>query len=154
MSHGLLEILKYFLLALIWLFFLYATRMVYVEVRRAREDRSAARPASAPVAAPTSDRPVQLRLRVLEPPARRGRTFELDGEVTVGRSPGCAVALGDDTYASSVHARVFSRDGELWVEDLDSRNGTFLNDQRLEAPARLQRGDRVKCGSTLLEVAR
>ena len=155
MSHGLLEILKYFLLALIWLFFLYATRMVYVEVRRSREDRAAAaRPGAPAVPVAGADRPVQLRLRVLEPEQRRGRTFDLDGEITVGRSPGCAVALEDDTFASSLHARVFEQDGELWLEDLESRNGTFLNEQRLMSPARLQRGDRVKVGSTLLEVGR
>ncbi len=153
MSHGLLEILKYFLLALIWLFFLYATRMVYVEVRRSREDRAAASRA-APPPVPAADRPVQLHLRVLEPEERRGRTFELDGEITVGRSPGCAVALEDDTYASSLHARVFERDGEIWLEDLKSRNGTFLNEQKVAGPVRLQRGDRVKVGSTVLEVAR
>ena len=83
-----------------------------------------------------------------------GRVFELGDEVTVGRSPGCAVPLDDDTFASSIHARVFRRSGELWIEDLGSTNGTFLNDERLDVPARLRRGDRVKVGSTILEVAR
>jgi len=49
---------------------------------------------------------------------------------------------------------VFRRSGELWIEDLGSTNGTFLNDERLESPSRLRRGDRVKVGSTILEVAR
>ena len=64
--------------------------------------------------------------RVIDPPQRRGRVFELGDEVTVGRSPGCAVPLDDDTFASSIHARVFRRSGELWIEDLGSTNGTFL----------------------------
>ena len=108
-------------------------------------------PAAAPVAA---DKALVLRLRVVDPPQRRGRVFELGDEVTVGRSPGCAVPLDDDTFASSIHARVFRRSGELWIEDLGSTNGTFLNDERLDVPARLRRGDRVKVGSTILEVAR
>jgi pSer/pThr/pTyr-binding forkhead associated (FHA) protein len=151
MPHSLLEILRYFLLAAVWLFFVYAARMVWVEVRRSRADQSAQVPPSAPVA---SDKALALRLRVVDPPQRRGRVFELGEEVTVGRSPGCAVPLDDDTFASSIHARVFRRSGELWIEDLGSTNGTWLNDERLEVPVRLRRGDRVKIGSTILEVAR
>ena len=148
--HALLEILKYFLLALLWLFFVYATRIVWVELRRSRSDGSPA-PDAPPVA---SDRAVPLRLRVLDPPHRRGRVFEVGDEVTLGRSPGCAVYLDDDTFTSSVHARVYRRFGELWLEDLQSTNGTFLNDEKLEEPTRIQRGDRIKIGSTILEVAR
>jgi pSer/pThr/pTyr-binding forkhead associated (FHA) protein len=149
--HSLLEILRYFLLAAIWLFFVYAARMVWVEVRRSRVEQAPQAATAAPVAA---DRALPLRLRVVDPPQRRGRVFELGDEVTVGRSPGCAVPLDDDTFASSIHARVFRRSGELWLEDLGSTNGTFLNDERLENPVRLRRGDRVKVGSTVLEVAR
>jgi pSer/pThr/pTyr-binding forkhead associated (FHA) protein len=145
-----LEILRYSLLAAIWLFFVYAARMVWVEVRRSRAEQAQV-PTSAPVAA---DKALVLRLRVIDPPQRRGRVFELGDEVTVGRSPGCAVPLDDDTFASSIHARVFRRSGELWIEDLGSTNGTWLNDERLDVPARLRRGDRVKVGSTILEVAR
>jgi hypothetical protein len=150
MPHALLHLLRYFLLGLLWLFFLYAARMVYVEVRRSRAERSPV----APQVQHAADRPVPLRLRVVDPPQRRGRIFELGEEVTMGRSPGCAVALEDDTFTSSVHARVFRRNGELWLEDLGSTNGTWLNDERVRTPSRLQRGDRVKVGSTILEVAR
>jgi pSer/pThr/pTyr-binding forkhead associated (FHA) protein len=150
MPHALLHLLRYFLLGLLWLFFLYAARMVFVEMRRSRGDKAAA-PAPAPVG---SDRSVSLRLKVIDPPHRRGRVFELGEEVTVGRSPGCAVSLEDDTFASSIHARVFRRNGELWLEDLGSTNGTWLNNDRVAGLERLQRGDRVKVGSTILEVAR
>ncbi len=64
------------------------------------------------------------------------------------------MSLEDDTFTSSVHARVYRRNGELWLEDLGSTNGTWLNDARVSEPERLQRGDHVKIGSTILEVAR
>lgn len=150
MPHALLQLLRYFLLGLLWLFFLYAARMVYVEVRRSRTERSP----TTPQAQHATDRPVPLRLKVVDPPQRRGRIFELGEEVTMGRSPGCAVSLEDDTFTSSVHARVYRRNGELWLEDLGSTNGTWLNDELVSMPSRLQRGDRVKVGSTILEVAR
>jgi pSer/pThr/pTyr-binding forkhead associated (FHA) protein len=150
MPHALLHLLRYFLLGLLWLFFLYAARMVLVEMRRSRGDKSTT---ATPLPAGT-DRSVPLKLKVVDPPQRRGRVFELGEEVTVGRSPGCAVSLEDDTFTSSVHARVYRRNGELWLEDLGSTNGTWLNDAKVGSPERLQRGDHVKIGSTILEVAR
>ena len=151
MPHALLEILKYFLLAMIWLFFVYAIRMVYVEVRRSRPERSET--VQAPPAG--ADRSVHLRLRVLDPPQRRGRTFDLGDEVTLGRADGCAVSLEDDTFTSGVHARIFEQERRpLAPEDLGSTNGTFVNNERLDRPARLQRHDRVKVGTTVFEVAR
>lgn len=155
MSHGVLDILRYFLLALIWLFFLYAIRAVYVEVRRARDDVKQAGQAALPQGSPPlQDKPTTLRLQVVEPGEKRGRTFDLSSEVTLGRTAGCAVSLKDDAYASSVHARIFEKSGELWIEDLGSRNGTYLNEERLVAPARLRRGDKVKAGATVFEVTR
>jgi pSer/pThr/pTyr-binding forkhead associated (FHA) protein len=147
---ALLHLTRYFLLGLLWLFFLYAARAVFVEIRRSRAERQ---PAPTTVQS-GSDRNIALKLKVVDPPQRRGRIFELGEEVTLGRSPGCAVALEDDTFTSSVHARVFRRHGELWLEDLGSTNGTWLNDEKVTGLARIQRGDRVKVGSTILEVAR
>ena len=151
MPHALLHVLSYFFLGLLWLFFLYAVRMVFVEIKRSRAER-----APVPVLPPVgTDQLVPLKLKVVDPPQRRGRVYDLGEEVTVGRSPGCAVPLEDDTFISSVHARVFHRAGEFWLEDLGSTNGTWLNEERLgDGPVRLQRGDRMKAGSTTLEVTR
>ncbi|HLI16433.1 MAG TPA: FHA domain-containing protein [Acidimicrobiales bacterium] len=152
MSHGLLEILRYFFLALVWLFFIYAARMVVVEVRRGRDQAPAE-------SLPGRDRPRAerhggLKLRVVQPRRWRGRTFELDGEVTLGRSPGCVVALEEDTFVSAVHARVYAADGECYIEDLGSTNGTFHNGEPVHGPTPLRRGDRVTVGRTVLEVTR
>ena len=92
-------------------------------------------------------------LRVAEPEGERGRTYELPEEVTVGRAPGCGVRV-DDAYTSSIHARVYRRDGTIWVEDLGSTNGTWLNGERLTSPAKVDRGDLVQVGGTVFEVAR
>ena len=58
-----------------------------------------------------------VQLAVVEPAELKGRTYPLGDELTVGRAAGCQVTL-DDTYVSQLHARVFSRDGQLFVEDL------------------------------------
>jgi pSer/pThr/pTyr-binding forkhead associated (FHA) protein len=151
MSHGFLELVRYFLLALLWLFFIHAARMVYVEVRRSRSTT----PRPAEVAPERQvDPPLSFSLRVVEPDATRGRVYEFGGEATLGRSTSCGLTLNDDRFVSTVHARVFQHDGELWIEDLGSRNGTYLNDRRVSAPELVHRGDRVKVGQTAFEVAR
>ncbi len=53
----------------------------------------------------------------------------MTNEVTLGRSPTCSVSLDDDAFVSSVHARIFVHDGEAFVEDLNSKNGTYLNEE-------------------------
>jgi pSer/pThr/pTyr-binding forkhead associated (FHA) protein len=152
MSHGLDQILRYFLLALLWLFFLYAARMVVVDVRRARAERAA--PSPDPSRERPTGRRAGARLRIVEPTDRSGQNYEIGEEVVLGRSPACAISLERDSFASSVHARIYQRDGEMWVEDLGSRNGTYVNDERLEGPVPLERGDLVKIGATVFEVAR
>ena len=92
-----------------------------------------------------------IQLAVVEPAAQQGRTFPLGQEVTVGRAAGCQVTL-DDTYASQIHARVFARDGQLFVEDLGSTNGTYLNRKKVQGPMVMQRGDQLQVGNTVMEL--
>jgi pSer/pThr/pTyr-binding forkhead associated (FHA) protein len=147
--ESLLRILNGLLLVVLGLFFLRVLRAAWVQVNA---PPIAAPPAPAP-AAPAPPPPLPIRLRVLEPPDQRGRLYELADEVTVGRAPGCGVSLPDSTV-SQLHARVFRRDGSFYLEDLGSTNGTWLNRGRVGAAVPLKRGDRVRVGSTLLEVTR
>ena len=96
-----------------------------------------------------------LRLRIVEPePLLRPslRTGRAD-EVTLGRSAGCGVSL-DDTTVSQLHARLFRQNATLWIEDLGSTNGTWVNRTKVSAPVALKRGDRVTVGGTVLEVTK
>jgi pSer/pThr/pTyr-binding forkhead associated (FHA) protein len=150
MPDQLLQVLKFCLLAVMGLFFIRVVRAVWAETK---PPAPLAQPAVASTSASVAASGAGLRLRVVEPPAHKGRSFDLADELTVGRAPGCGVAL-DDTTVSQLHARVFRRDGRLWVEDLGSTNGTFVNRQKVSAPVSLRRGDRVQVGSTVMEVAR
>jgi hypothetical protein len=163
MPESLLTILKFLLLALLYLFFLRVLRAVWAEVASPREATAVAaapgraargreRVAPAPKGSPG-------RLKVVEPTERRGQAFELGEELTVGRAAGCQVRV-DDTYASQLHARIFRRDGQFFVEDLGSTNGTYLNrrgtrnKEKVAGPLELRTGDRLMIGKTVLEVAR
>ena len=70
----------------------------------------------------------------------------------MGRAGGCGILLADDTFVSQLHARLFRRNGDLFVEDLGSTNGTFLNKKRVTAPAAIRKGDKLQFGRTTVEV--
>ena len=80
--------------------------------------------------------------------------YQLDGELTVGRSPGCGIPTSYDVYSSTIHSRLFRSGNQLWVEDLGSTNGTYVNSERIARATRLVKGDLVQIGATVFEVSR
>jgi hypothetical protein len=75
---------------------------------------------------------------------RAGEMFPLEGETTVGRSPDCGIFL-DDVTVSRKHAVLRERDGNFFIEDQGSLNGTFVNRKRVES-AQLDDGDELQVG--------
>ncbi len=65
--------------------------------------------------------------------------------ITMGRSPQADLRLDDDGI-SRHHARIRSETGRSWVEDLSSRNGTFVNGERIEGDVELKDGDKIQVG--------
>jgi pSer/pThr/pTyr-binding forkhead associated (FHA) protein len=157
MSDAVLNVLKFCLLALLYLFLV---RVVWIVARELRGTPVApvAPPAPAPARAPAPASPDPKKrawkVVVLEPERERGQVFAVDGDATLGRGGGCTIPLTFDTFVSTVHARLSSCDGQLWVEDTGSTNGTFVNGKRVDAPVQLRKGDKVKLGETVLEAQR
>lgn len=163
---SLLTILKFLLMALVYLFFFRVLRAVWAEVHLST------RPTAAPPVAPLPQSRSAVhnrgsgptgkgmaRLKVLEPPERRGQSFDLAEELTVGRAPGCQVRI-EDTFASQLHARIYRREGQLYIEDLGSTNGTYLNRkgtknrEKVAGASALRSGDKVVIGRTVMEVGK
>lgn len=160
MSEGLLTVLKFCFLALLYLFLFRVVRIVRLELKPVKAAMPAEAVAAAPAAAPSKREKKERKERsgpalyLLEPVGRHGESYPLTEEVSVGRAPGCGVVLDDDTFVSQVHARLFRRGRETYVEDLGSTNGTFVNGERISEVTRLRRGDRVQFGSTVAEITR
>ena len=90
------------------------------------------------------------QLRIVEPTHLAGATYQLGGEITLGRANTNGIAL-EDTYVSTVHARIFRTNGTYFIEDLASRNGSTLNGQAIVATTAMVPGDRLQLGGTMME---
>ena len=177
MTDQVLDIFKLLLLALLYLFFARVLWAVWSEVRRPADARHATdfapqpqpQPQPQPSAAQTASTPpvaagrratkaargrrggAPARLVILEPKARRGTAFAIAGEVGIGRDADNTIVIVDDSYISGHHTKVFVAEGHVVVDDLGSRNGTYLNGTRLVQRHTVQRGDRIQIGYTVLE---
>ena len=157
MSEIALTIIKVAFLALLWLFILSAVSVI-------RSDLF-----GKPIRA--SDQPQPQELGTPPPPSRKGRrqrgeprvvmisqgsqaglSAELAGGVImIGRGADCQLILDDD-YVSTRHARVVATPDGIYVEDLGSTNGTYVNGQRITAPTTITLADSVRIGKTMMKL--
>jgi len=143
-----LLVLKIAFLVLLYLFIWRIVRSAARDVRMPQESF-----VLAPGSVPGLGEAPQIqsgRLVVIKSPA-----LEEDDELLldsaallVGRGSGNDVNLARDEYASSNHARVEPRRDGVWVEDVGSTNGTYLNGTRLTNAKRLSPGDILRVGET------
>jgi pSer/pThr/pTyr-binding forkhead associated (FHA) protein len=82
---------------------------------------------------------------------RESQRYFSQPEIVIGRDTHCDLSVMDEAL-SAHHARITYHHGQWWLEDLNSRNGTFLNRERLSTPAVIISGDQFKCGNTLFDV--
>ena len=93
----------------------------------------------------------EINLEVIEGPDA-GKQIAVDRAIVIGRDAGSDLVLADEEV-SGQHARVTpSPDGSATVEDLESTNGTFVNQNELEGPARLDPGDHLLVGVSVLQL--
>ena len=80
-----------------------------------------------------------------------GTAFPLQPITSMGRAPSNTIIISD-TYASSQHALLTWREGQWWLEDQGSRNGTLLNGTRISGPTVISAGDVIGVGHTQLKL--
>jgi pSer/pThr/pTyr-binding forkhead associated (FHA) protein len=95
-----------------------------------------------------------VRLVVQRSPSlEEGDEFPIDSApVTVGRGGQNDLVLSGDEFASARHARIEARGDGVWVQDLDSTNGTYVNGKRVAGAQRVDAGDLLRVGETDLLV--
>jgi FHA domain len=146
-----LLVLKVAFLVLLYLFIWRIVRSAARDVRLPQESFVLA-PGSVPGLGQDEPQLATGRLVVVKSPAlEEGDEVTLDSAaVLVGRGSRNDLNLARDEYASTEHARIEPRRDGVWVEDVGSTNGTYLNGIRLTRPKRLTAGDVVRIGETEL----
>jgi hypothetical protein len=149
-----LLILKIAFLVLLYLFVARIVRTAGADVRVPQESfimRPAGRSGAVPMAPPPATGSlVVVQSAVLE----GGDELELEGKpLTIGRDGHNDVSLEGDEFASSRHVRIDPRRDGVWVQDLGSTNGTYVNGVLIEGPRRLDPGDVIRVGETDLRFA-
>ncbi|AWZ47643.1 hypothetical protein C3495_01750 [Clostridiaceae bacterium 14S0207] len=82
---------------------------------------------------------------------RQGSIIPIQGQITIGRKQDNLLVLSDQ-YTSSYHAKVTVKNNCCFIADLNSTNGTFINEARISGEELLKAGDKVKIGSAILKV--
>jgi pSer/pThr/pTyr-binding forkhead associated (FHA) protein len=157
MNQLTLTLMKVAFLAVLWLFVIAAVGVIRADLWGSKAaakatSRKAAQPPRQPkAAAPRSRRAEPTRL-VITQGARAGTTLDLAGsEIVMGRANDVTLPLGDD-YSSGRHARLFAQNGQWFVEDLGSTNGTYLGRAKVSRPEPVPVGVPIRIGKTVIEL--
>jgi pSer/pThr/pTyr-binding forkhead associated (FHA) protein len=157
MSEIALLIIKVVFLALLWLFILSVVSVIRSDLF-GRTIRTSDQPHPQELESPppppkkVKRQRGQPRVFTISQGNQAGLSADLGGGVImIGRAADCQLILDDD-YVSTRHARVIGTPDGIYIEDLGSTNGTYVNGQRITAPTTITLADTVRIGKTMLRL--
>jgi pSer/pThr/pTyr-binding forkhead associated (FHA) protein len=157
MSEIALTVIKVVYLALLWLFILSAVSVIrsdlFGKTVRA-SDQLQPQELETPHAPSrrTKRQRGEPRVFMISQGNQAGLSADLaNGVIMIGRGADCQLILEDD-YVSTRHARVVSTPDGIYLEDLGSTNGSYVNGQRITAPTTITMADTVRIGKTILKL--
>jgi hypothetical protein len=144
-----LLLLKIAFLVLLYLFIWRIVRSAARDLRLPQESMILAPQQAAALLAQPTARELGRLVVVKSPALQDGEVYTLDSSpLTIGRGANNDVPISGDEYASTRHARFEPRRDGVYVEDIGSTNGTFVNGIRLTRERKLTPGDVVRIGET------
>ncbi len=157
MSELTLLLIRIAYLAILWIFVLAALSVIRSDMFGARVPETARRDATP--RATKAKKPARTKPRrgapthlIVVSGEHSGQRAELaDAPLLIGRGSDAAIRLDDD-YASTRHAQIAASDGQWFVEDLASTNGTYLGAVRITEPTVVTLGSQIRIGKTILEL--
>jgi hypothetical protein len=146
--------LKFGFLLVLYLFLLWVVRSAMKDLAGYERASAAAEPVEPQrrrgqeSAVPNLRAGVSPRLEVVAAMGHEpGATFDIGEGATMGRSDGAEIRV-DDPFASSAHARIFPRGEYMYLEDMGSTNGTYLNGRQVRSTERLRMADVIRIGDS------
>lgn len=155
MDDPIAVLLKFGFLAVLYLFLLWVARSSLKDMSRSGEAGYAEGPAESVVedegydpAVPDLRAGVSPHLEVIAAMGHEpGAIFDVGHGAMMGRAQSADIPI-HDPYASSAHARIFARGPYMYIEDMGSTNGTYLNGRQLRKPEQLKVSDTVRIGDS------
>lgn len=151
-----LMVLRYIFLLLLFVFIFRLVKWMIGDLRGNQAQQTAALRSPRPQEEKKSPETAGGRIMVIEtsvPELKPGDSFGVGAEMVFGRGGRSDVVI-TDTFASTQHARVYLKEGQYWLEDLKSTNGTFLNEVQVKQPIVLANGDRIRVGGVTFQFVR
>jgi pSer/pThr/pTyr-binding forkhead associated (FHA) protein len=152
MDEPLAVALKFGFLVVLYLFLLWVVRSSMRDLSR-YGNTAAAEPVEAPSPArrrqpsPRRNGGAPRLLVVAAMGHEPGTSFDVREGATFGRADGADIHVSDQ-FASSQHARIFDQGGSMYLEDLGSTNGTYLNGRQVKRAEPLSVGDTIRIGDS------
>jgi hypothetical protein len=152
-----LTVIKVLFLALLWLFILSAVSVIRSDLfgkTVAANDQPPPQELESPPPPPrrTKRSRGEPRVVMITGGNQAGTSAALAGGlVLIGRGADCQLILDDD-YVSTRHARIVAAENGIYIEDLGSTNGSYVNGQRITAPTSVTMADTVRIGKTVMKL--
>lgn len=80
-----------------------------------------------------------------------GSVIIIRGDITIGRSDENSIVLSEP-FVSGKHAKLFIKNNDLYIEDLNSTNGVYVDDEKIDGKMKLLPDDEIKIGSVVFKV--
>ena len=157
MSEIALTVLKVLFLALLWVFIASAVSVIRTDLfgrTVPMPDQPGGQELEQPAPPPKKTRRTrgEPRILMITQGSQAGQSAELaDGVILIGRGAEAQLSLDDD-YVSTRHARVVSGENGVYLEDLGSTNGSYVNGQRITAPTTVSLSDTIRIGRTTMKL--
>lgn len=140
MARYLSTILKFIILAIIYIIIFRIIRIMYIDLKGKKSI--------------VDEEEIELALEVLDAPENlhisKGSVFPIHNGMTIGRKDDNTITI-NDPFISSYHVK-FIVDEDFYIKDLESTNGTFVNGARINNLTRLNSGDLVEIGRITFKV--
>jgi len=155
-----LTVFRYIFLIMLYVFIFQLIRMMFLDLRSGEVMKEAVgKKAAEPLPVEIKPLPGSVAGLVVlssgDPGLTPGSVFSLmpEDQATLGRSSKNTITMVDP-FASMDHAAVYGSDGQYWIEDRGSKNGTFLNDVRIKKPTVLADKDKIRIGDVSMQFLR
>ncbi|MCL4439469.1 MAG: FHA domain-containing protein [Firmicutes bacterium] len=145
----LLLVLKFGLLAIIYLFIIRVFYFILTDLRRV-PSRAVGRPDGRPAVGAGAELVV---IESNDPSVRQGEVIHLTGKTRIGRG-GSNNVIVTDNFVSHDHAQIIFRQENFYLEDLDSVNGTYINGVRVNEAMPLAHGDTIRIAGVTFKFVR